>query len=94
MFIEKFGNVAPSDLEKAKQSTEMVTNMLNSSIFNKKLFCHIMATREHRYLQSEFFELCLKWIETVASDDYPMDGRNEWCHTYAKEIQKLIEEKF
>jgi hypothetical protein len=42
--------------------------------------------RQHRTLQQSSFRLILSLIETIASDDYATDGRNEQSHAVAKKL--------
>ena len=86
VYVE-YNEFAPS----AKEACETLSRAINSSQFNRKEF---MATfrNEHRYLQSEMFQLFLNIIREMAKPEYPVDGRNEWCQSKAKEIVKVIGE--
>ena len=67
------------NIEKEKDLVENITNNLNSGISNKA-FCEAMS-REHRYLQMEFTNLCIWWLEKCR-DMYEAgnyDGRNEYA---------------
>lgn len=75
----------------AKEACETLSRAINSSQFSTKEFIETFK-KEHRYLQSEMFQLFLNIIRAMAKDDYPVDGRNEWCQTKAKEIVKVIGE--
>ena len=67
------------DGQKEKQLVTHITDNLNSGISNK-LFCESMS-REHRYLQSEFTNLCLWWLEKCRDmyNEGNYDGRNEYA---------------
>lgn len=54
---------------------------------DEKELCHFITHRTHRYLQSQIFKFCLKYIKTYAEmPDTSFDGRNDWVHKTAKEI--------
>lgn len=61
--VDRLGNISYFEatkepkIEKEKQLAETITDALNGR-FNKKEFCNAMS-KEHRYLQSEFSELCI-----------------------------------
>lgn len=63
--------------EKEKRLAEHITDELNGR-FDREKFCDAMS-REHRFLQYEFTELCLKWLEKCAEmyDEKRYDDRNE-----------------
>ena len=62
--------------DKEKQLAETITDALNGG-FSKKEFCEAMS-REHRFLQGEFTELCVWWFEKLAEmyEQGNYDGRN------------------
>lgn len=62
-----------------------LANSINVMTFSNKDFLK-QFDREHRYLQSQIFQLALDLIAHCASKDYGTDGRNEWCQVFAKEI--------
>lgn len=70
-----------------------LSNSVNTCCFKPDLFAKTWE-KDHRYLQSEVFRCALEIIEVAASDDYQYDARNEWCHKIAKDLQKVIEEKY
>ena len=48
--------------------------------------------KDHRYLQSEMFKVCLEYIEILAenADKGYYDGRNKWaCETAKKMVNNL-----
>lgn len=63
--------------EKEKKLAGEITDALNGG-FSKKAFCNAMS-REHRFLQYEFTELCIWWFEKLAEmyDEKRYDDRNE-----------------
>lgn len=71
--------------EREKKLASDITDALNAFGFKGAEFCEAMS-REHRYLQGEFFELVCKFIRYAGSDHYGYDGRNEFVHTISKEI--------
>lgn len=68
-----------------REAAEKVSEMLNSYSFSYDGFCKAM-TNQHRTLQQSFTRLCLKWLETCASEEYRYDGRNEASHKVAKKL--------
>ena len=75
-----------------KTCRELADN-INVMTFSKKDFLK-EYDKTHRYLQAEIFELALKIIEHCADDNYGTDGRNEWCHNFAKHIVTMSPECF
>lgn len=73
------------DYERERKLASDITDALNTFSFNGAEFCTAMS-REHRYLQGEFFELVCKFIRYAGSDHYGYDGRNEFVHRISKEI--------
>ena len=75
---------------KEKQLAENITDALNGC-FSKKEFCGAMS-KEHRYLQYEFTELCMWWFEKLAEmyDQNNYDGRNEHACKMGKMITEFI----
>ena len=69
--VDFFGNISyftaekepKVEKEKEKQLAEIITDAMNGR-FSKKEFCDAMS-REHRYLQGEFTELCVWWFENM-----------------------------
>ena len=84
------GDVIMYNAEKEKQLAETITDALNGS-FSKKEFCEAMS-REHRYLQGEFTELCIWWLEKCAEmyKQGNYDGRNECACRTGKEITEFL----
>ena len=76
--------------KKEKQLAETITDALNG-MFSKKQFCEAMS-REHRYLQYEFTELCIWWFEKLAEmyEQGNYDGRNECACRAGKEITEFL----
>ena len=75
-------------LNDIQETVKKVTDIVNT--FNDDpmdTFIRQM-TFQHRTLQQSFTKLCLKWIETVASDEYRFDGRNQHSH---EQCQKIVE---
>ena len=81
--VDVFGNISYFEaikepkVEKEKQLAGTITDAINGR-FSKKEFCEAMS-REHRYLQGEFTELCVWWFEKLAEmyEQGNYDGRNE-----------------
>ena len=94
--IDKLGNVSYFEaekepkVEKEKQLAGIITDALNGG-FSKKEFCEAMS-REHRYLQGEFTELCIWWLEKLAEmyEQGNYDGRNEYACRTGKEITEFL----
>lgn len=76
--------------EKEKQLAETITDALNGR-FSKKQFCEAMS-REHRYLQSEFTELCVWWFEKLAEmyDADKWDDRNKYACGLGKQVTEFL----
>ena len=81
-------NVIKVDKENPKSEAEQVALIISDFVNNmgvdEKTFCETMA-REHRTLQQSFTRLCMKWIQTLARQEY-FDARNEASVNLAKEI--------
>ena len=76
--------------EKEKQLAGTITDAINGS-FSKKEFCEAMS-KEHRYLQYEFTELCIWWFEKLAEmyEQENYDGRNNFACKIGKEITEFL----
>lgn len=74
-----------------KDTVEIVSDMINSSLMDRTLFCDLM-NREHRYLQNEFTHLCLAWLQHCGSNEYLFDGRNSFSHMIGKRTIKIVNE--
>jgi hypothetical protein len=68
-----------------KEVVRDITNYINNTCVETDEFVKEMS-RQHRTLQQVFTQLCLKWIETCASDDYQHDLRNQASHEISKQI--------
>lgn len=79
--------------KEAKDLAEKMTSFVNSSSTRKKVLFEELD-REHRFLQAEVFDMCIKYIQHVANDNYQHDGRNEWCHKFAKQLIEKAPELF
>ena len=75
--------------EREAKTAALMAHELNVFGFSKKAFAREMS-KEHRYLQSEFMELIIAFVEYAASDDYGFDGRNEWVHRVARDMVKVL----
>jgi hypothetical protein len=71
--------VGSAEKDFAEKNVQIVSGMVNSSLFDAETFCEKFQ-REHRTLQQNFTRLCIEWIKTCASDEYAYDGRNEASH--------------
>ena len=76
--------------EKEKHLTETIADALNGG-FSKKEFCEAMS-KEHRYLQGEFTELCVWWFEKLAEmyEQWNYDARNEHYCKLGKEVYDFL----
>ena len=91
-----FGNVSYFEAEKdltinkEKQLAGIITDAMNGR-FSKREFCDAMS-REHRYLQGEFTELCVWWLEKLADmyDQGNYDGRNKYACQLGKQITEFL----
>lgn len=72
----------------------IISDMVNSSVFNAKDVANFMA-RDHRYLQGEFFKLCEYFIAILAHnyENGVYDGRNEYACKAAKVMTDALVEK-
>lgn len=94
--VDSLGNVSyfeatkESKVAKEKQLAGAITDAINGR-FSKKEFCEAMS-REHRYLQGEFTELCIWWLEKLAEmyEQGNYDGRNEYACRAGKEITEFL----
>lgn len=66
---------------------KVISGEMNAFGFKKDKFCEEMS-KEHRYLQSEFTELCISWLEKCAEmyDKGRYDGRNEVACKFGKDF--------
>ena len=69
------------------------SNFVNGKIHSKKETATLMC-REHRYLQSEMFKVCLEYIKALANNAKQgiYDGRNEWAAKTSEAIIRLLDE--
>lgn len=76
--------------KKEKQLATTITDVINGR-FSKKEFCDAMS-REHRYLQGEFTELCIWWLEKCAEmyEQGNYDGRNKYACEAGKQITEFL----
>ena len=72
--------------EKEKQLAQTITDALNTGV-GRDAFCEAMS-REHRFLQGDFTNLCLWWLEKCREmyEQGNYDGRN----VYACKVGKLL----
>lgn len=79
-----------SKKSKEKQLAGTITDAMNGR-FSKKEFCEAMS-REHRYLQGEFTELCIWWLEKCAEmyEQNNYDGRNKYACQVGKQITEFL----
>ena len=95
--VDSLGNISYFEAdkepkkEKEKQLAGIITDALNGR-FSKKEFCEAMS-REHRYLQGEFTELCVWWFEKLAEmyEQGNYDGRNEHSCKLGKEFMEFLQ---
>lgn len=78
-------------MDKEKQLATTITDAING-MFDPKDFCEAMS-KEHRYLQHEFTNLCLNWLKQCRSmyDEGRYDGRNENACLMGKAIWDYID---
>ena len=76
---------------KEKQLASTITDALNGC-FDPKIFCEAMS-REHRYLQHEFTNLCLNWLAQCRNmcNEGNYDGRNEYACLMGKALWDYID---
>ena len=78
---------------KEKELATHITDELNG-LFNNKEFCEAMS-REHRFLQYEFTNLCLDWLnkcrEMYEAGRY--DGRNELACKTGKILMDYLDKR-
>lgn len=94
--VDAMGNISYFEatkepkLEKEKQLANTITDVINGR-FSKKEFCEAMS-REHRYLQGEFTELCIWWLEKCAEmyEQNNYDGRNKYACQVGKQITEFL----
>jgi hypothetical protein len=72
-------------INRTRAQVKFMSDAINSSNFDWQGFCNEMA-REHRYLQSEWTLLCMRWLKTCASDEYQTDDRNNWCKALGRDL--------
>ena len=79
-----------SSKSKEKQLATTITDAMNGR-FSKKEFCDAMS-REHRYLQGEFTEVCIWWLEKCAEmyEQNNYDGRNKYACEVGKQITEFL----
>lgn len=75
---------------KEKQLATTITDAMNGR-FSKKEFCDAMS-RKHRYLQGEFTELCIWWLEKCAEmyEQNNYDDRNKYACEVGKQITEFL----
>lgn len=72
---------------------KLVHNMseyLSLLVRDDEKVCELLE-REHRSVQDAFTHLCLRWIETCASDNYRFDSRNEYSHLVSQRIVESVD---
>lgn len=76
--------------DKEKKLVNTITDVINGK-FSKKEFCKAMS-REHRYLQGEFTELCVWWFEKLAEmyEQENYDERNKYACQLGKQITEFL----
>lgn len=93
--VDCFGNVdyleATKEEPKEKQLVATITDAING-MFDPKGFCEAMS-KEHRYLQYEFTNLCLNWLKQCRNmyNEGRYDGRNEHACLMGKAIWDYID---
>lgn len=75
-------------MTKEEQLVQTIADALNGGL-NHRAFYEAMD-REHRYLQSEWMQLLVMYVEHAASEKYQYDGRNEWVHRQAKALYPYL----
>lgn len=75
---------------KEKRVAGTIADAINGR-FSKKEFCEAMS-REHRYLQSEFTDLCIWWLEKCAEmyEQGNYDDRNKYGCQVGKQITEFL----
>lgn len=77
-------------MDKENRLAEQITDALNGR-FSKADFCNAMS-KEHRFLQYEFTELCVWWFEKLAEmhDAENYDDRNKYACQLGKQITEFL----
>lgn len=70
-------------------------NFVNGKLHSKKHVAEMMC-REHRYLQSEMFEVCLAYIKELANcyECGRFDPRNEYAARISKKIVDFLKTNY
>lgn len=77
--------------ETSRKNFEAISALVNSTAFDPKQVADLLS-KDHRYLQSEFFKLCYEYIRKLAAAKklYRFDERNRWaCETAEKMLAGL-----
>lgn len=71
------------------------SNFVNGKLHSKKHVAEMMC-REHRYLQSEMFEVCLAYIKELANcyECGRFDPRNEYAARISKKIEDFLKTNY
>ena len=77
-----------------KELATVIADSLNSFGFNVGKFTEEMS-KEHRYLQAEFMQLCLEWLHKCRElyEEERYDGRNEYACKTGKKLIDFLEGK-
>lgn len=89
--VSYFHAVKEPQMVKERQLATTITDAINGC-FDHKVFCESMS-REHRYLQYEFTNLCLNWLAQCRKmyNEGNYDGRNEYACKMGKELWDYID---
>lgn len=76
----------------AKETQAKMSRFLNVMATSNKDFVEEMS-RDHRFLQAQFTELCFAWIQSQADrlEDGRYDGRNKWSVEKCSEIVRKVD---
>jgi len=69
----------------AKETVKQIADGLNGGSLKAKFFIEEMK-RQHRFLQGEFMNLIVLYMEDCAKEDFPYDARNHFNHTASKKM--------
>lgn len=89
--VSYFEAIKEKTVAKEKQLAATITDAVNGT-FNTKAFCEEMS-KEHRYLQYEFTNLCLNWLKQCRDmyNEGRYDLRNEHACLMGKAIWDYID---
>lgn len=88
VYIRKFTAYKIVEYNRTEEVFNCMSDALNRGMDIKEFVERY--TRDHRTLQQKFTSLCLAWVETVGSENYTFDGRNEYSHRQCAQIVEFM----